>query len=216
VEKAVAAAIEAGVVWLCSGPASLLAETVPVGVLSPSATLAAPPAVIPAAKILPENLPDAWKEGETTALAVSSALSQKAGKVLPWKTLRDADGGALQARFAGLVDGSSKWPCEMHAAGTVRLKVAASGGGGTSGTGGTGGGAVASKVLTASAYLEPSQIQDLADLMPRLLEIKAKSKVAIQFRIQVDVGDGKAVPPKNVVADVTAVLAEISGELQLR
>jgi hypothetical protein len=216
VEKAVASAVEAGVVWLRSGPASLLAETVPAGVLSPSATLAAPPAVIPAAEILPENLPDAWKEGETTALAVSTALSQKAGKVLPWKTVRDAVGGSLQARFAELVDGSAKWPCELHAAGTVRLKVAASGGGGPGGTGGAGGGATASKVLSASAYLEPSQIQDLADLMPRLLEIKAKSKVPIQFRIQVDVGDGKTAPPKNVAADVTEVLSEISGELQLR
>src|SRR5436309_597721 len=33
VEKAVAAAVEAGVVWLHSGPASLLAETMPAGVL---------------------------------------------------------------------------------------------------------------------------------------------------------------------------------------
>jgi RecD/TraA family predicted helicase len=215
VEKAVAAAVEAGVVWLRSGPASLLAETVPAGVLAPSATLAAPPAVIPAAEILPENLPDAWKEGETTALAVASALSHKAGQVLPWKTVRDAIAGTLQARFAELVDGSAKWPCEMHAAGAVRLKVAASGGG-AGGTGGAGGGAAASKVLSASAYLEPRQIQDLADVVPRLLDIKAKSKVPIQFRIQVDVGDGKTVPPKNVAAEVTAVLSEVSGELQLR
>jgi hypothetical protein len=216
VEKAVSLAVEAGVVWLRSGPASLLTETVPAGVLAPSATLTAPPAVIPAAEILPENLPDAWKEEETTALAISTVLSQKAGKVLPWKTVRDAVGAALQARFAELVEGSAKWPCEMHAAGTVRLKVAASGGAGFSGTGGTGSGAASSKVLSASAYLEPSQIQDLADLVPRLLELKAKSKVPIQFRIQVDVGDGKTVPPKTVAAEVTQVLSEISGELQLR
>jgi hypothetical protein len=213
VEKAMTAAVEGGIVWLRSGPASLLAEPVPAGVLSPSATLAAPPAVIPAAEILPENLPNAWKEGETTALALSSALSQKAGKVLPWKAVRDAIGGSLQARFAELIDGSAKWPCEMHAAGTVRLKAAASSGGGSGGTGGTGG--AVSKVLSASAYLEPSQIQDLADMVPRLLGIKAKSKVAIRFRIQVDVGDGKAVPPKDVAAEVTEVLSEISGELQL-
>ena len=62
VEKAVAAAVEAGVVWLRFGPASLLAEVVPAGILTPAATLAAPPTVIPAAQILPENLPDAWKE----------------------------------------------------------------------------------------------------------------------------------------------------------
>lgn len=219
VEKGVAAAVEAGVVWMRSGPASLLGEPVPAGVLTPGATLAAPPAVIPAAEILPENLPDAWKGGETTALAVSSSLSQKVGTVLPWKTVRDAIGGALSARFAELVDGSAKWPCEMHAAGTVRLKVVTSSGAGSGGTGvsgGSGGSSATSKVLTASAYLEPSQIQDLADVVQKLVEIKAKSKVPIQFRIQVEVGDGTTPPPKPVAAEVTKILGEVSGELQLR
>ncbi len=214
IEKAVTAAVEMGVAWLRSGPASLLAESVPAGVLSPAATLAAPPAIIPAAEILPENLPEAWKDGETTALAVASALSHKAGKVLPWKTIRDVVGGSLQARFVELVDSTTKWPCELHAAGTVRLKLTA-GGVGTSSASGAAGAAPATKVLSASAYLEPSQIQDFADLVSRLLEIKAKSKVPIQFRLQVDLGDGKTVPPKDVAAEVTAVLAEISGELQL-
>lgn len=215
VERAIAAAVLEGVVWLRSGPASLLAETVPAGVLSPSATLAAPPSVIPAAEILPENLPAAWKEGETTALAISMALSQKAGKVLPWKTVRDAVGGALQARFVELIDASTKWPCEMHAAGTVRLKVAPASGGGPGGAG-PGGGGAGSKVLSASAYVELSRIQDLADAVPRLLAIKAKSKVPIQLHIQIDVGDGKTVPPKSVAAEVTEVLSDVSGELQLR
>lgn len=219
VEKGVAAAVEAGVVWMRSGPASLLGEPVPAGVLTPGATLASPPAVIPAAEILPENLPDAWKGAETTALAVSSSLSQKVGTVLPWKTVRDAIGGALSARFAELVDGSAKWPCEMHAAGTVRLKVVTSSGAGSGGTGvsgGSGGSSATSKVLTASAYLEPSQIQDLADVVQKLVEIKAKSKVPIQFRIQVEVGDGTTPPPKPVAAEVTKILGEVSGELQLR
>jgi hypothetical protein len=101
----------------------------------------------------------------------------------------------------------------------VRLKVvtsSGSGSGGTGGAGGSGGGGAASKVLTASAYLEPSQIQDLADVVQKLVEIKAKSKVPIQFRIQVEVGDGTTVPPKPVAAEVTKILAEVSGELQLR
>ena len=49
VEKGVVAAVEAGVLWMRSGPASLLGETVPTGVLTPGATLAEPPAVITAA-----------------------------------------------------------------------------------------------------------------------------------------------------------------------
>ena len=99
--------------------------------------------------------------------------------MLPWKTPRDTICGALQARLAELVNSSAQWPREMHATGTGRLKVVASGGGGTGCAGGAGSGAVASKVLSASAYLEPAQIQDLADLMSRLLEIKAKLQVAI-------------------------------------
>jgi hypothetical protein len=45
---------------------------------------------------------------------------------------------------------------------------------------------------------------------------EAKSTVTIRFRIQIDVGDGKTVPPKNVTTEVTEVLAEISCDMQLR
>ncbi len=145
---------------------------------------------------------------------MATALSQKVGKVLPWKTVRDVITGSLQARFTELVDGSGKWPCEFHAAQSIRLKVAASGGG-LPGAGGAGGGAPP-KVLVASAYLVPSQIQDLGDKMDELLKIKAKSKVPIQFRIQVELGDGQSVPSKDVAAEVTKVLADVSDELQLR
>jgi hypothetical protein len=100
----------------------------------------------------------------------------------------------------------------------VRLKVATSGGTGSGAGGGgiSGGGGVASKVLTATAYLEPSQIQDLADVVTQLVEIKAKSNVPIQFRIQVEVGDGTTPPPKTVAAEVTKILGEVSEGLQLR
>ena len=87
VEKAIGQAVEQGFVWLLSGPASLLAETVPAGVLNPAARLCAPPPSISAADMLSENLPEAWPGEETTALAIATAFSQKAGKVLPWKTV---------------------------------------------------------------------------------------------------------------------------------
>lgn len=216
VEKAVVAAIEAGIVWLRSGPASLLAEPVPAGVLSPTASLSAPPAAVPPVEILPENLPGAWKNGETTALAVTTALSQKAGTVLPWKTVRDAIGGALQARFTELAGGSSTWPCEMHAASTVRLKEVTGSGGGSGGTGGISGGGGKRKSLTAGAYLEPAQIQDLAELMPKLLDIKAKNNIPIRFHVHVEVGDGEVFPPASVTAELSEILDKVNGELQLR
>ena len=74
---------------MLSGPASILGEPIPPGVLNPSARLCAPPAVIAPAEILPENLPNAWKDGNASGLSIATALSVKAGKTLPWKTVRD-------------------------------------------------------------------------------------------------------------------------------
>ena len=42
VEKAISEAVEHGFIWLINGPASILGEQVPAGVLGPSATLNAP------------------------------------------------------------------------------------------------------------------------------------------------------------------------------
>jgi hypothetical protein len=215
VEQAVSDAVENASIWLLSGPASILGEPIPAGVLTPAARLCVPPAIIPAAELLPENLPAAWKDDETTALALATALSQKAGKVLPWKTVRDVITGSLQARFTELVDGSAKWPCEFHAAQSIRIKVATSGGGLPGGGKGAGGGPPP-KIMVATAYLEPAQIQDLGDKVDELLKIKAKSKVPIRFQVRVELGDGQTMPPSGVAAEVTQVLADISDELQLR
>src|SRR5690606_32968046 len=113
VAAAVNNAVEAGKVWLLSGPASLLAEPIPTGVLSPAATLRVPPTPISAASILPENLPAAWQNGATTAMAIATTLSQQAGRTLPWKTVRDVITGALSARFIALAEDSAAWPCEL-------------------------------------------------------------------------------------------------------
>ena len=67
VEQAVHDAVKAGMLWLTSGPTSLFSEEIPPGILSDVATLQAPPTVIPANRILPEELPAAWTEGTTTA-----------------------------------------------------------------------------------------------------------------------------------------------------
>lgn len=168
VEKAIADAVQNGSIWLLSGPASILGEAIPAGVLTPAAKLSVPPAIIPAAEILPENLPTAWQDDETTALAVATGLSQKAGRVLPWKTVREVITGSLQARFTELVDGSGTWPCEFHAAQSIRLKVAASGGSGAGFETGAGG---PKKKLIGVATFEPAEIQDLGDVVPKLLLI---------------------------------------------
>ena len=76
VEDAVSQAVERGLVWLTNGPASILGEPVPAGVLSASATLQPPPDPITVHELMTESIPDAWKDGKTNALAISTALSQ--------------------------------------------------------------------------------------------------------------------------------------------
>jgi len=201
VDKAIGQAVESGVIWLRSGPASVLGEPIPAGVLTSAARLRKPPSMIAAAEVLPENLPGAWQDDETNALSIATALSQKVGETLPWKTVKDVIGAALQGRFVELIDGSSQWPCEFHAAQSIKIKVSSGGGDG----GGAGGSPP--KVLVASAELEPSEIQDLGDAMPQLLDIKAKTNVPVKFHVRVELGDGDDLPPQEVADQVNQLLS---------
>ena len=215
VETAIATAVADGAIWLLSGPASILGEPIPAGVLSASGKLCVPPAAIAAAEILPENLKDAWKGGVASGLSVATALSVKAGKTLPWKTVRDVISGALQARFLELDAGSQAWPCDFPSAQFVKVKVAASGKGGAGGTGG-GGGSTIPKMLVAVADLEPSQVQDLGDIVPKLLEVKNKSNVPIRFQVRIEMGDGKMMPSAEAAQKANAILKGVKEGLQLK
>ena len=170
INKAISTAVEAGAFWLVNGPASLLAEAIPAGVLTPKAILRQPPAMIAAAEILPENLPDAWLEGQATALSIATALSQKFGQTMPWKTVKDVITASINARFAELDGTSGDWPCDYPAAQSIKLKVttAPAAGFGGAARGGFGGTPANSKCLVAQTELEPSEIQDLGDIMPQM------------------------------------------------
>lgn len=217
VDAAVAEAVEAGRVWLLSGPASLLSEPIPTGVLAPTSKLRVPPTPISAASILPENLPTAWKNGETTALSIATALSQESGSTLPWNTVRDVIGGAIQARFIGLVDGSAPWPCDLSAANTIKVKVATAGAGAGIGGGGAGGtGGAQSNFLVASADFEPSEIQDLSDLVPQLLDFKAKAKMPLRFHVRLEAGDGTQKPSPEATAELNNLLDGLKDGFEAR
>ena len=213
VNAAIGEAVQAGKVWLLSGPASLLAEPIPAGVLAPTSTLCVPPAVINVAEILPANLPTAWTGDETNALAIATALSQKSGKTLPWKTVKDVVKASIDARFTQLVEGSPAWPWDFSAAQTVKIKVAPAGAGGGAGGGpgaGAGGGALPPPTIrVAEAEFEPSQIQDLGDVIPALLDLKAKCKVAMKFHVRLELGDGKTKPSDEVVSQVNTALEDL-------
>ncbi len=209
--KAVEGAVQMGALWLRSGPASLLDEEVPAGVLNAAARLAAPPSPVPAAAILPENLPEAWKEGQSSGLSIATSLSFKQGKTLPWKTVQDAITGALHARFIGLAEGSRDWPCDFPSAAAVRFRVEA--GGGVRGPRDEGG--TTAKVFRGRAELDAAQIQELGDKVPALMAIRNRRGVPIHVHVQIEMGDGKAVPPKEAVQEANALLGEVKDELQL-
>jgi hypothetical protein len=213
VKAAVAQAVEAGTLWLTNGPASVLAEPIPAGILTNLANLRKPPATITAAEILPGNLPDAWTENQTTALAVATALSQKFGQTLPWKTVRDVIGASLNARFAELDPTSGNWPCDYPSAQSIKLKVAASGGkGGGYGGAPEGFGATAvcnHDVRWAEAELGPAEIQDLGDAIPKLLAIKSKTGCPLVFRVRIELGGKDHVPAPDTIAGINQILDDL-------
>lgn len=210
VNHAITAGVEAGALWLTSGPASVLAEPIPAGVLAPNAILRDPPAMIAAAEILPENLPDAWKEGQATALSIATSLSQRLGHTMPWKTVKDVITASINARFTELDGASGEWPCDYPAAQSVKLKVSS----GRSGTGGIGP-ATPTKCLVARADFEPSEIQDLAEIIPNLLGLKAKFNTPLVFRVQIELGDGERVPAEETAKEINKLLKDLKEGFQL-
>ena len=210
VDAAVLQAVEQGLVWLTSGPASILSEPVPAGVLSAAATLRPPPERIPVDEMMAESIPDAWRDGTTNALAVATALSTKHGATLPWAAVRAVIEDAIRAHWVELSADSAAWPCDLAGARHVILRVPTDqeSRGGSRHSRQTRPG-----LLTAEAVLEANGIQDLADQIPEI----AKAAVGndLKFNIRVEFG-GKDSPPAEAVARINDLLSDVSDALRLR
>jgi hypothetical protein len=63
--------------------------------------------------------------------------------------------------------------------------------------------------------LKPSEIQDLGDIMPKLLEIKNKANFPLAFRIQIEIGNGETQPDDETIRSINLVLKDINDKLQL-
>jgi hypothetical protein len=214
INKAISAAVEGGALWLVSGPASVLAEPIPAGVLTSKAILRQPPAIIAAAEILPENLSDAWTDGTATVLSIATALSQRFGQTMPWKTVKDVITAAINARFAELDPTSGDWPCDYPAAQSIKLKIASRPSGRQDGRGI--GPTTPSMCLVAHAELEPSEIQDLVEIIPNLLELKAQFTIPLTFRVQIELGDGKERPLEEAAKEINKLLKELKDGFELQ
>lgn len=205
VEAAVHAAVKAGKLWLTNGPASILAEDIPAGILTDDAGLQSPPPPIAASDVLPATLPEAWKEGVSTAVAIAAGLSHKAGNQLPWTAVREALDGAFRARMLERSIDSGPWPCDTGGAANVKLRLP-------------------SKdtpppplpptpgALVAEAQLEPYQIQDLAEVVPDLAKASAGLDLKITARFEVS---GSPRPNAEAVKQINELLRRVSDELKL-
>ncbi len=207
VDPALAAAVQEGKLWLTAGPASLLAEDVPPGLLSDTAVVQSPPPPVSPTDLLPDALPTAWVGGGTTALSLSAALAQKAGKTLPWATVSAGIDWALRVRIVERAVDSGPWPCDLPGAAAVKLKVA-SGPVPTAPT--PTGGKPGARV--AESEVKAGQIQDLAEVMGELL--KAKGSYDLTFRLRVELS-GKEPPSEAVVKAVNKVLKSVSEKIQI-
>jgi len=203
VEAAIEAAIKEGRLWLTCGPASVFREDVPTGLLTADAQLQPPPEPISPMSLVPELLPDAWSGGCASGLSMSVALSKKAGKALPWATVREAIEGALRTRILERTEDSGAWPCDYPGAKTLRLRIPE----------------VAPLpppapppppkpgVLAARAELRPSQIQDLADQVSEITRLTAGMEV--KFSVEIELSGTRA-GSGETIAKVNEILGAIS------
>jgi hypothetical protein len=209
IELAISAGVEAGQLWLLSGPASILGEKIPAGGLTDAARLMPPPLAIPATDVLPQNLPEAWRGPETTALAISAALSQKVGTTLPWIVVKEAIDGAIRARYLETTLDSGQWPCQLSGAQTVKLRVAIGGpeplpppppppqpG-----------------VRVGEAELRPNELQDMAEVVGDLRAASVGLNLKLSMRIELS---GDPPPSDATVAKINEVLSKVSKTLVLR
>ena len=82
-----------------------------------------PPQSVSALEVVEQNLPEVWSNGTATALAVSTALSNKIGRTLPWATVREALDDVLRARLLERTPDSGPWPCKYIGAEALKLQV---------------------------------------------------------------------------------------------
>ena len=189
--------------WLTSGPASVWRETVPYGVLDDGdAVLHAPPDPIPAQALTADALPGAWREGRTNGSAITRALSQVRGRTLPWGLVREGIRAGVESRWLTVVEGGASVDCGYDEAGQLRLARPDADP------------APPPPPPPGGALLETSAVQDLADLVPRLLEASAGHTLRFRVGAVLD-ADAEGAAPNDVRAAVDELLAEVSADLKV-
>ena len=201
IEDAVHRAVEAGTVWLTNGPTSVWKEQIPYGALNDDAVLHPRPDPILAQELVADALPGAWRDGRTNGIALVQALSQARGKTLPWGLLREGIRAGVQNRWLAVAEGSVAVDCEFEKAGQLLLEPP---------------GTVdppPPPAQVAGALLEGSQIQDLGDLVPKLLAASVGNELRFRVNAVLEAGAAGQVSP-DVKAALDALLAEVADDLK--
>lgn len=213
VDESIRAAVREGQLWLIAGPASLLAEEIPPGLLVDDAELQAPPNAISTISLLPDALPQAWQNGRTTALSIAAALSQREGRTLPWSTIRAALDGAFRTRLIERVEGVGVWPCDYAGAGSVSIQLPSEKHGGGTGTGVAGPAASRPDTrVSPELVLKANQLQDLNDVIPELLRVAAGHELTFKMSVAVK---GSQRPKDDVVQAINTLLKQVGEGLEV-
>ena len=180
---AVKMAIASGVIWVVNGQVSLWGESVPDGVITLQAQLNTPPEPIGVFDSLADNIPEAWEDGSTTALAISIALSNRRSQPLPWSIVRQA---ITEARNAGLITldtADVSWPCALSEAGSVRIGVPQ-----TTGPVPTPPAqpVVRDKRTRSDRVVRPAELQNMADVIGDLMNLLHDRKPVIRVTLEFD------------------------------
>ncbi|MCC6533588.1 MAG: ATP-binding protein [Burkholderiales bacterium] len=203
IKVALAAAVKAGRVWLVSPGLSLFAEDVPIGLLGDTSELHAPPPPVGATELLPDRIPAAWSNEETTAHALHVALSVQLGATLPWTLARSALDDAFRVGLLERTIDSSTWPVDLGGAAAIKIRVAKR-------TADFEARRLGAKI--GSAELDTGEIQDLAELVAEIRQ--AAAGFHLTFKVTVELGDSAPLP-QGVLDDVNALLRKVRSGWQV-
>lgn len=209
IDTAIHEAVQRDLIWFVHGTASIYAEEIPAGLIAPEAILLPPPAKISTMDVLPDRIPDAWKDETTSALAIAVALSSKYGKPLPWKLVQSALDGAFQAHYLERTLDSKPWPCDYGDAQWIKVcipkGVQAPIGESLSGTS-----PVLSVKRMAEAYLQPYEIQDLSDIMGQL--VSEAGEYGLKFTLRIEINEDT---PDEIIQKINQLLSEVNNSMKI-
>ncbi len=201
IEASVKEAIKSQVLWLLSGPASVLGEDIPAGLLTDDAILMSPPVPIPFYEIMPVNLSEAWNNGQANARNIYTLLSKKRSINLPWVTVKRCIDDAVRSKAIEVIEG---WPCDETEAKKATLKVILERTPAPL--------TMKNAKLMAEAKVSSGNLQTLGEEMGDILKLAVGANIEFTITVQVDVDKIE----KEKLAQLNRKLKEINETLELK